>query len=470
MRKSVTLCGFAALGAVVLGGQIHLDRAAEADVRSTPLGGNSGADVAVCELGATQSWGRIGDIHAFSIQTDAVNLGDETLLWQQNTNLHPTIGQNLYRYRDGRIEMIGMSWLKHGFCALHLDGCGDCQFAGGCPEFLNPGCRDPYFASLNGQQARLGPRSEVNASTGVFPYPYGIAFQETGDAIFKRLQVHHDDLDPALNQGATYYIEGHYVHQQEGTTDKRHNNATYEQVNPTPSGNTFSLGTGTNTSNLQPAIYAWREHVPEVVIEIVDIPGEPVDGRYHLAYHVYDNGDGTWRYEYAIHNMNSHRSARAFSVPLGPGVNVLDTYYHDVWYHSGEVYDDTPWEESVSTDSILWAGETYEENENANALRWSSTFNFSVTTDQPPMMSEVELTLFRPGTPDSVTVPALVPTPEETVCTGDLTGSGSVDVFDMLALLDAWGPCPDCAADLTGDDVVDVFDLLALLDNWGACD
>lgn len=53
---------------------------------------------------------------------------------------------------------------------------------------------------------------------------------------------------------------------------------------------------------------------------------------------------------------------------------------------------------------------------------------------------------------------------------GDLNGSGSVDVFDLLILLGEWGMCPvegDCSADLNGSGAVDVFDLLILLANWG---
>jgi hypothetical protein len=53
---------------------------------------------------------------------------------------------------------------------------------------------------------------------------------------------------------------------------------------------------------------------------------------------------------------------------------------------------------------------------------------------------------------------------------GDLDGDGDVDVFDLLALLGVWGPCPDasdCPADLDGSGAVDVFDLLILLGNWG---
>jgi hypothetical protein len=51
---------------------------------------------------------------------------------------------------------------------------------------------------------------------------------------------------------------------------------------------------------------------------------------------------------------------------------------------------------------------------------------------------------------------------------GDLNGDGAVDVFDLLMLLSAWGPCARsaCPADLDGDGAVDVFDLLILLANW----
>lgn len=58
---------------------------------------------------------------------------------------------------------------------------------------------------------------------------------------------------------------------------------------------------------------------------------------------------------------------------------------------------------------------------------------------------------------------------QETVA-GDLDGDGTVGVFDLLILIDTWGPCADassCQADLDGDGVVDVFDLLILLENWG---
>ncbi len=52
---------------------------------------------------------------------------------------------------------------------------------------------------------------------------------------------------------------------------------------------------------------------------------------------------------------------------------------------------------------------------------------------------------------------------------GDVDGDGVVGVNDLLALLAAWGPCPDPpaqCADQDADGVVGVTDLLILLANW----
>ncbi len=53
-----------------------------------------------------------------------------------------------------------------------------------------------------------------------------------------------------------------------------------------------------------------------------------------------------------------------------------------------------------------------------------------------------------------------------------MTGNGVVDVGDFLALLAAWGPCPDpcppsCPADFDDNCEVNVNDFLILLANWG---
>ena len=51
---------------------------------------------------------------------------------------------------------------------------------------------------------------------------------------------------------------------------------------------------------------------------------------------------------------------------------------------------------------------------------------------------------------------------------GDANGDGTVNVMDLLAVIQAWGACSgDCPADLNGDGTVNVMDLLMVLENWG---
>ncbi len=57
---------------------------------------------------------------------------------------------------------------------------------------------------------------------------------------------------------------------------------------------------------------------------------------------------------------------------------------------------------------------------------------------------------------------------------GDVTGDGHVNINDLLAVINAWGPCPQlpqsCPADIApcgGDHTVNFQDLLFVINNWG---
>src|SRR5690606_38411497 len=132
----------------------------------------------------------------------------------------------------GRIEQIGMAWLKHGWCAADAggSGCGTCPVPGSGCNWLGINCSDTYGASLNGDQADLGPRSEVNAATAAYPYPYVRAWNQTGDALFNRLQVHNSDLDPAQNPGAQYFAEAQYICTDEAPHGTQYNNSSWRPV------------------------------------------------------------------------------------------------------------------------------------------------------------------------------------------------------------------------------------------------
>jgi hypothetical protein len=54
-------------------------------------------------------------------------------------------------------------------------------------------------------------------------------------------------------------------------------------------------------------------------------------------------------------------------------------------------------------------------------------------------------------------------------CEADIDGNGSVDVGDLLDVVDAWG-LTDSPADLNQDGIVNVSDLLIVVGNWGECE
>ncbi len=361
-----------------------------------------GPDVIVGSLNGINSYGNVGDIYAYAVGTTSCNIGDETLSWIASTNEHPVIGQSLYRLMDGRLEHIGQSWLKHGFTALTGSLCDPCSGPGG--SILSPGCSDPYGAGLNGSQGGLGMKSEVNATTGYFPYPP--SNPPWSGSVARRVQVHADDLDPALNPGALYYAEGHYIAADDAASGHGPNNVSYRPVNIADDSNYTASFPGPTVREL-PAIFAWADVDPEVTLEEVNVPG---DGRYIVAYKVTENpGGGSWRYEYAVHNINSHLSAQAFNIPIPDAVSLAGVGFHDVDYHSGEPYSLTDWDFDHSGGVASWATETFATNADANALRWGTLYNFWFDANTEPEPAVATISMFRNTGPASASVAILAP-------------------------------------------------------------
>lgn len=358
----------------------------------------SGPDVIVGDIYSPSSWGANGSNVAYSVGTVSCNIGNANLSWIAGNNLHPVIGQSLYRLKGGKFEQIGQSWLKHGFTALTQNLCNTCSGVGG--SVLGIGCSDPYSASLNGQQSNLGPKSEVNASNGVFTYP-PLLNPAIPATVGRRLMVAANDVNPALNAGAVYFVEAQYVTQDDAAAGNKNNNTSYRNCS-FGSGATFAMSVTGSTQREKPAILAWQVADPDVGIQIVDVPGE---GRFYVGVRVTSNGNGTNHFEFAVFNQNSDRSAQAFNVtfPSGtPTFNAADNF-HDVDYHSGEPYSGTDWTPSVTGSTISWATQTFAQNANANALRWATTYSFRF--DAVGLPSAISIDLFKPGSPTSISVP-----------------------------------------------------------------
>ncbi|MFM8874119.1 MAG: hypothetical protein ACKOJI_12375, partial [Phycisphaerales bacterium] len=422
----------------------------------------SGADVIVGDLvgisnSAAVTVGGVS-VGAYAIGTTSCNIGTAQLEWFASpNNRHPFIPQNMYRLKGGRLEQIGMGWGKHGFTALQGTVCGTCT-ASSSGSYLGIGCSDPYSSGLNGSQSGLGCRSEVNASTGVFPGTINVGMPTAGTSIHRRIQVPRPDLDPALNAGAIFLAEGHYIAQDDAAAGNDNNNCSWRtfSVGSLNANGAYNLTFTNTTQRQQPAINAWKTFDPSVRLVNLDVPG---DGRLTVACTVRSNGNGTWRYEYAIQNINSHRSARSFSIPVPAGVTITNAGFKDIDYHSGDPYAPTDWSISLSNGQITWTGADFATAPNGNALRFATLYNFWFDATTGPTLANGAVELFRPGTagqPNTMVGIYLCPSSPASN-PADLNGDGQVNADDLGELLSQWGT--KGTADLNGDNWVDGIDL-----------
>ncbi len=364
----------------------------------------AGVDLVVGRISGSALWGTAGGQSAYSFGTTLCNVGSVAATYEASTPNHPLVGQNLYRIEDGRLEQIGMGWMRHTWLPLQQSLCCTCNPAAG--GMLGPGCSDTNSTAADGIQGSLGPRSQVNGFTGSFPYPFQTAGQ-TGDAVYKRLQAPTMDIDPGVHPGAVYVGETFTVDPTDAAAGNGQNGFSWQPLtrNPFPTGAAYRLQTIGATTPLQPAIHAWQALEPAVVLRDVQVPGE---GLFVAASHAIPNGNGTWRYEYAVQNINSDLSGQRFSVDVGTAT-VTDVGMSFPAYHSGEPYTNAAWAASTSGGSVAWECAGFAQNQNANALRFGTTYSFWFTADEPPTAGDVTLGLFKPGGPGPQTVQLDVP-------------------------------------------------------------
>lgn len=372
--------------------------------------GQLGPDVTVFTLSDTSNYGMASGIRGYSVGTTSCNIGDTPLNWCDNgggcgagttSHDHPVIAQNMYRLKSGRFDQIGASWLKHGFVSTNSTAaeCGTCTQPPLGGNQLGVGCTDPYGSGLNGGRP-LGPKSEVNPTTGDYPFPHGGGAGSQAAVWNQRVAVAQTDLDPALNAGARYFVEGHYVAPDDAAAGNGLNNASYREVSVNAS--TFNLSFLSATVRRKAAIEVWATIDPGVEFFTIDLPTTPVQ-RFHVARRVTDLTGGVWHYEYAVHNMNSTRAANRLSIEFFGPTNFTNTGFHDVDAHSGEPYDTADWPPVTAAENISWTTPAFATPANANALRWATMYNFWFDADRPP--EEIEdhrLGLFQAGSPSEM--------------------------------------------------------------------
>jgi hypothetical protein len=448
-----------------------------------------GPDLIISDLPDILHYGPVGRLHAYSVGFVVCNQGDQNAAWVSNTNQHPVEGWNMYRISNGRIEQIGLSWLKHGFFAASQPGCGDCDIRQS-GQRMGPGCQDVYDAEINAYQPALGPRWQVNAATGAFAYPPASPGGPSGNAVYKLCRATDTDLSVA---NATYLVEGQIVHPQDAAARHSLNNNSSRRVTINPA--TFEATLEDDTRVNTPAIYFWRDHANgtnqpdhDILYDVIDIVN---DGRLIVASRVVNLGPARWRYEYAIQNLTSDRAAASLTVPVWRGAMPSNFGFHDVAYHSGEPYNTFDW--VPTRDGIGWGWsmiETFQSNPNANALRWGTMYSFWFESCIGPAQGYAQVRLFKPPappTPDRPIEPAAVyplvwsPDGSPSPCPADVDdglGEGCPDsgvtVDDLLFYLlmfaqgDLGGDMDDGSGSGRPDGGVTIEDLLYYLEHFAA--
>jgi len=386
-----------------------------------------GPDVIVGDLPEMAQYGNdtVNHLVGLGVGTTSCNNGDQPFNWFALPQTdHPVIPQNLYRMSGGvtndeRFEQIGQSWMKHAFTALEGGVCGSCNTSG-CVTgtHLCPGCSDPYGSSLNASQTGIGSRAWLNPFTGVFPSTANNHSGHSHTGTAHRVTVASSDLNPAQNVGATYFAEGQYLTPHEYSWCQSHpgqcnmyNNASYRRFNVTGSGDNYTFSGSGSTVRMQGAIKAWQTLGGATVNQIEPDPGN--DGIWFLGYKVTNPSTGVWHYEYALHNQNLDRGIQSFSVPLGPGVNISNIGFHaprqePPWANDGtfnnQGYSSTPWTVTQDGSSITWSTQTFAQNQNANAIRFGTLYNFRFDADQPPQTASATVGFFKTGSPMMVAI------------------------------------------------------------------
>jgi len=241
------------------------------------------------------------------------------------------------------------------------------------------------------------------------------------------------DLIPAQNQGATYFAEAQYISPTEYAWCQAnpgqcnmYNNVSYRQFSVSGGPTFFSFSPTGSTVRMQPAIIAWTG-TGATVNHVERDPGN--DGIWFMGYKVTNPSAGVWHYEYALYNMNLDRSIQSFSVPVG-GANISNIGFHAPpqepgWPNDGtfnnQGYSSIPWTVDQIVGSVTWSTETFATNQNANAIRFGTLYNFRFDADQPPEAANAIVGFFKTGSPMMVAIqgpaggtPTPTPTPTAT--------------------------------------------------------
>lgn len=342
---------------------------------------------------------------------------------------HPYLVWSMYRFdADGRIEQIGRSGLKHAFATAN-ELCIDAT----CPvngHILGRGCQDLYNAGSNDLANALSPRAELVPSTGVWGrcgsvfddvdndlsdgLPGCDAVQDPGvafDGYLHRMVLRETAIDPALNPGATYYVDAWYVVRDDADI---FNTMGHRTLQPNYSAGAWRAGTLGPFAN-GPVVDRWID-AAGLGEWRMNAPVDAAEGRLRVASRVRRLGDGRYRYDYAIANFDfsrasldpstfepnvrilSNRGLSGLAVSLRNGAIVDASEYRD-----GDADVANDWNATLDGDRWRWSAPV------GVTQDWGTLVFVRLVSAQAPGLGDVRLDVADAGAPAFVEAAAWVP-------------------------------------------------------------
>lgn len=361
----------------------------------------------------SQSARQAGVRVAMSLSATLVNQGPGTIEWYRaiapdgTVGAHPFLAMQVYRLdADGSFRQIGSSDVKHAFYAVN----SGCACSGGHRLFA--GCGDTYGVTNNSDRTYFAPRAEVAMHPeawasrwtslgshfdgfGVGPPENADDFRSHGgnashDAFEHRLAVAESDL---ATPGARYFVEAWYATPRESNV---WNNLARREVTPTFDGSLWTFPFADAGLALGPAVDAWVDPAsPPAGAASTTVT--TADGRLRLASRATDLGDGRYRYDYALFNLDLDRRIDRFAVPAWLAASPL--------FRGAGSVPATPWGATTAGGEAAWEGGA------ADALDWGTLYGFSFVASAPPADGSVVLRALESGDPASFEAAAKVPQP-----------------------------------------------------------
>ena len=315
-----------------------------------------------------------------------------------NNDQHPFLNWAMYREVDGRFEQLGRSGIKHAFFTVNQRCDLNC-FDG---QILWPGCEDTYGYGTNDSNSTLGPREEVNAFFGLWEST-GSVFDPDADGDEDTLPP-SDERERMIIDGAKindpnndYYISSWYTIRDDVNIFNTMGYRSYDPVDN--NNNTWSLNNeGTFMQGPASDAYVAPNTLDEINME-ASTRIVTSEGHLTVAVKIFDEGNGTYRYNYMIENFDFDPTLRQYNINLPNNNSFSKFVFADI--DSDNAND---WQATHTNDVLSLVAPA------GNEQHWGKIFSFSFTTDATPVVGSLELEGVSVDnasiTADSILVPA----------------------------------------------------------------